>query len=328
MFNEKMVLCGANAYDKKYYLNEQFSNLPEQIKQELQIMCVLFTEEVGGILVLEYDEEGNLQIITEADEGDLLYDDIGCGLKIRQLQMEKRDLFATFRMNTQMVKTSDEYGSTIAELIARKNININEIENVIISSVVPKVMYSLNNGIIKYFGIKPIIVGPGTKTGIRVKRTDPRELGSDRLVDVVAAYELYGGPCIVIDFGTATTYDLVGADGTFEAGVISPGIKICTKALWNETAKLPEIEIKKPESILAKDTISCMQAGIVYGYIGQTEYIIEKMKEESGLTDVKVVATGGLGRIIWQNTDKIDIYDKELTLQGMRIIYEKNKNNK
>ena len=224
-------------------------------------------------------------------------------------------VFATFRMNTQMVKTSDEYGSTIAELIARKNININEIEDVIISSVVPKVMYSLNNGIIKYFGIKPIIVGPGTKTGIRVKRTDPRELGSDRLVDVVAAYELYGGPCIVIDFGTATTYDLVGADGTFEAGVISPGIKICTKALWNET-------------ILAKDTISCMQAGIVYGYIGQTEYIIEKMKEESGLTDVKVVATGGLGRIIWQNTDKIDIYDKELTLQGMRIIYEKNKNNK
>ena len=237
-------------------------------------------------------------------------------------------VFATFRMNTQMVKTSDEYGSTIAELIARKNININEIEDVIISSVVPKVMYSLNNGIIKYFGIKPIIVGPGTKTGIRVKRTDPRELGSDRLVDVVAAYELYGGPCIVIDFGTATTYDLVGADGTFEAGVISPGIKICTKALWNETAKLPEIEIKKPETILAKDTISCMQAGIVYGYIGQTEYIIEKMKEESGLTDVKVVATGGLGRIIWQNTDKIDIYDKELTLQGMRIIYEKNKNNK
>ena len=221
-------------------------------------------------------------------------------------------VFATFRMNTQMVKTSDEYGSTIAELIARKNININEIEDVIISSVVPKVMYSLNNGIIKYFGIKPIIVGPGTKTGIRVKRTDPRELGSDRLVDV----------------GTATTYDLVGADGTFEAGVISPGIKICTKALWNETAKLPEIEIKKPETILAKDTISCMQAGIVYGYIGQTEYIIEKMKEESGLTDVKVVATGGLGRIIWQNTDKIDIYDKELTLQGMRIIYEKNKNNK
>ena len=234
-------------------------------------------------------------------------------------------VFATFRMNTQMVKTSDEYGSTIAELIARKNININEIEDVIISSVVPKVMYSLNNGIIKNFGIKPIIVGPGTKTGIRVKRTDPRELGSDRLVDVVAAYELYGGPCIVIDFGTATTYDLVGADGTFEAGVISPGIKICTKALWNETAKLPEIEIKKPETILAKDTISCMQAGIVYGYIGQTEYIIRKMKEESGLGKINVVATGGLGKMIAKETSFINYYDANLTLKGLQIIYDKQK---
>ncbi len=241
---------------------------------------------------------------------------------------KEKKVFATFRITTQMARTSDEYGSMIAEMIARKNINIDDIEDIIISSVVPKVMYSLNNGIIKYFGLKPIIVGPGTKTGIKIKRTDPREVGSDRIVDVVAAYELYGGPCIVIDFGTATTYDLVGPEGTFEAGVTSPGIKICAKALWNETAKLPEIEIRKPDSILAKDTISSMQAGIVYGYIGQTEYIIDKMKEESGLKDVKVIATGGLGRIIWQNTDKIDIYDKELTLQGMRIIYEKNKNTK
>lgn len=136
---------------------------------------------------------------------------------------------------------------------------------------------------------------------------------------------MYGGPCIVIDFGTATTYDLITKDGTFAAGVTSPGIRICAKALWNDTAKLPEIEIKKPESILGKDTITSMQAGIVYGYIGQTEYIIDNMKKESGLLNAKVIATGGLGRIIYENTDRIDIYDKELTLQGMRLIYEKNK---
>ncbi len=234
-------------------------------------------------------------------------------------------VYATFRITTQVVRTSDEFGSLIAEMIARKGININSIKDVIISSVVPKVMYSLNSGIIKYFGIKPIIVGVGTKTGIKINRTDPREVGSDRIVDAVAAYELYGGPCIVIDFGTATTYDLVSGDGTLEAAVTAPGIKICAKALWNETAKLPEIEIKKPASILAKDTITSMQAGIVYGYIGQSEYIIDKMKRESGLNNIKVIATGGMGRIIYENTDKIDIYDNQLTLQGMKIIYEKNK---
>ena len=234
-------------------------------------------------------------------------------------------VYATFRITTQVVRTSDEFGSLIAEMIARKGININSIKDVIISSVVPKVMYSLNSGIIKYFGIKPIIVGVGTKTGLKINRTDPREVGSDRIVDAVAAYELYGGPCIVIDFGTATTYDLVSGDGTLEAAVTAPGIKICAKALWNETAKLPEIEIKKPASILAKDTITSMQAGIVYGYIGQSEYIIDKMKRESGLDNIKVIATGGMGRIIYENTDKIDIYDNQLTLQGMKIIYEKNK---
>jgi type III pantothenate kinase len=235
------------------------------------------------------------------------------------------EVYSTFRITTQMARTSDEYGSLIAEMIARKGIDIRSISDVIISSVVPKVMYSLNNGIIKYFGISPMVVGVGTKTGIKINRTDPREVGSDRIVDAVAAYEVYGGPCIVIDFGTATTYDLIGSEGTFEAGVTSPGIKICAKALWDCTAKLPEVEIKKPISILGKDTITSMQAGIVYGYIGQTEYIIDKMKEESGLHNLKVIATGGMGRIIYENTDKIDIYDNELTLQGMRIIYEKNR---
>ena len=135
----------------------------------------------------------------------------------------------------------------------------------------------------------------------------PREIGADRIVDVVAAYEKYGGPALVIDFGTATTYDLVTEDGSFSVGITAPGIRISAKALWEDTAKLPEIEIKKPKSILAQETISSMQAGLVYGQIGQTEYIIRQVRKESGYDNMKVVATGGLGRIIADETDEIQI---------------------
>ena len=231
----------------------------------------------------------------------------------------------TFRMTTGISRTSDEYGVFLCDWLRMRQLSTDVIDEVIIASVVPKIMHSLVNGIKKYFGITPLIVEPGIKTGINIALPNPKQLGADRIVDAVAAYELYGGPCIVVDFGTATTYDLILGDGTFEAGVTSPGIKICAKALWDCTAKLPEVEIKKPSSILGKDTISSMQAGIVYGYIGQTEYIIDKIKEESGLDNLKVIATGGMGRIIYKNTDRIDVYDNELTLQGMRIIYEKNR---
>ena len=154
---------------------------------------------------------------------------------------------------------------------------------------------------------------------------NPYEVGSDRIVDAVAAYEKYGGPVLVLDFGTATTYDYVTADGCFAAGITAPGIRTAARALWQEAAKLPEIEIIKPKTILAQETISSMQAGLVYGQIGQTEYIIRQVKKETGLKDMKVVATGGLGRIISAETDTIDIYDSTLTLDGLRIIYHKNK---
>ena len=142
---------------------------------------------------------------------------------------------------------------------------------------------------------------------------------------IVGAYEIYGGPVLVLDFGTATTYDYVDKDGVFAYGVTAPGIRISADALWKEAAKLPDIEIKKPKSILAKETISSMQAGLVFGQIGQTEYIINKMKQEIGDPNIKVVATGGLGAMIAAETNTIDIYDPELTLQGMRIIYNKQK---
>ncbi|BBF44312.1 pantothenate kinase type III, CoaX-like [Lachnospiraceae bacterium KM106-2] len=236
---------------------------------------------------------------------------------------DKEELVATFRMTTKIPRTSDEYGLFICEVLRSRNLEVSEIEDIIVSSVVPNIMYSFNSGVIKYLNKRPIVIGTGTKTGLKIVTANPKEIGPDRIVDAVAAYEIYGGPVFVIDFGTATTYDLITEDGAFVAGITSPGIRISANALWNDTAKLPEIEIKKPKSILAKDTITSMQAGLVFGYIGQTEYIIRKVKEESGINDLKVVATGGLGKIIADETEQIEFYDPELTLKGLRIIYEK-----
>ena len=234
------------------------------------------------------------------------------------------ELLATFRMMTKTPRTSDEYGVMITQLLKNRGIEAMELEGSIVASVVPDVMHSLTGALIRYTETRPIIVGPGTKTGIRVITEDPRAIGADRMVDAVAAYEKYGGPVLVLDFGTATTYDLITEAGEFAAGITAPGIRISSEALWTKAAKLPNIEIKKPKSILAQETISSMQAGLVYGQIGQTEYIIQKVKEESGIRNLKVVATGGLGRLIADETDAIDVYDSSLTLDGLRIIYEKN----
>ena len=233
------------------------------------------------------------------------------------------DIVSSFRITTKMPRTSDEYGMILTNLLEKNNICLEEIVDAIIASVVPNVMHSLEGAIIKYLKIRPIIIEPGTKTGIRVVTENPRQIGADRIVDAAAAYELYGGPVLVLDFGTATTYDLVDKDGAFVAGVTAPGIRISARALWEDAAKLPEIEIRKPQSILAKETISSMQAGLVYGQIGQTEYIVGHMIREADMGPIRVVATGGLGRIIAGETDVIDIYDPNLTLKGMNLIYKK-----
>lgn len=234
-----------------------------------------------------------------------------------------RKLLRNFRLTTGDSKTSDEYGVFICELLRLKGFSPEEIEAVIIASVNPNVMYSLTNSFRKYLHVKPIIVGPGIRTGIRIATINPKELGADRIVDAVASYELYGGPVIAIDYGTATTYDLITEDGVFLGGVISPGIRTAANALWQGAAKLPEIEIRKPGKVLGRETITSMQSGVVYGYIGQTEYIIRKLKEESGLSGIKVVATGGIGKIIADETPLIDYYDSMLTLKGLQILYEK-----
>ncbi len=238
---------------------------------------------------------------------------------------EDTNLKASFRLTTNTDRTSDEYGLVLCDLLKARNIGIKEITSVAIASVVPKLMHSLGSGIIKYLGITPLVVGIGTKTGIKVNTTNPKEVGADRVVDAVAAYEIYGGPVLVIDFGTAITYDLITADGTLVAAVTCPGLRISANALWTETAKLPEIEIAMPDTILAKDTITSMQAGLVYGCIGQTEYIVKRMLKEAEIDQCRVIATGGLGKIISDATDVIEVYDPNLTLKGLKIISDKNK---
>ena len=235
------------------------------------------------------------------------------------------ELVITFRMTTKQPRTSDEYGMIICDLLEHNQVKVKTIDAIIVASVVPNAMHSLTSACVKYFHSQPIIVEAGIKTGIRVATKNPRAIGADRIVDAAAAYGLYGGPVIVVDYGTATTFDLVDADGSFIAGVTAPGISSSAQAMWSLTAKLPEFEIKKPRKILAKDTIASMQAGLVYGQIGQSEYIINRMKKEAGFDNITVVATGGLGVLIEKETDAIDIYDPMLTLKGMRMIYEKQK---
>lgn len=237
---------------------------------------------------------------------------------------EGESLLATFRITTATIRTSDEYGMLITDLLDKNKVSPSDINACAIASVVPNIMHSLNSAIIKYFNISPLIVNVDLKLDIKVATINPRQVGADRIVDAMAAYKLYGGPVIAVDFGTATTYDLVDENGVFSCGVTAPGIRISAKALTDFAANLPEVQIIKPKTVLAKETISSMQAGLYYGQVGQTEHIIKSIKEESGMENIKVIATGGLGDMISRGTDAIDFYDPELTLKGLRLIFLKN----
>ncbi|MBR3840569.1 MAG: type III pantothenate kinase [Erysipelotrichales bacterium] len=236
-------------------------------------------------------------------------------------------VLGTFRITTKMPRTSDEFGMSLMSFLNSLHAEVTDIKDVIISSVVPKIMYAFTNSIRKYLLIEPMIVGPGIKTGISIKTESPKELGADKIVDAAAVYNTYGGNALILDFGTATTYDYIDENGTFLYSCISPGIEISANALWSQAAKLPEVEIQKPATILSKNTINSMQAGIVYGYIGQVEYIIKQFKKELNKPDMKVIATGGLGKIIYKETTMIDVYDPDLVFKGMKVIYDKNKTN-
>ena len=189
-------------------------------------------------------------------------------------------------------------------------------------------MHSLENMVKKSFNINPIIVGPGVKTGINIKYDNPKEVGADRIVNAVAAHEIYRRDVIIIDFGTATTYCAVTEDGNYLGGCICPGVRISSDALFERAAKLPRVELELPKNIICKNTVSSMQAGILYGYIGQAEYIVSKTKKEMvamGYENPYVIATGGLANLIAKSTNVIDKVDSSLTLEGLRIIYDKNK---
>lgn len=237
----------------------------------------------------------------------------------------EEELIVKFRLVTKLERTSDEYGIAITDLLKLNGVDYRSLEGCMVASVVPNVMHALLGALERYVKVNPMTVGPGTKTGLKIVTPNPREIGADRIVDAVAAYERYGGPVLAIDFGTATTYDLISANAEFVAGITAPGLKISAKALWEDTARLPEVELKKPDSILAQETISSMQAGLIYGQIGQTEYIVKCVREESGYTKMHVVATGGLGRIISDETKEIEVYDRNLTLEGLKLIYNKNR---
>lgn len=239
--------------------------------------------------------------------------------------MNHDKVIGSFRLTTKTPRTSDEFGICIRSLMESCDITKEDVDDVIISSVVPKVMYALTSAVKKYLNHEPILVGPGIKTGIQLRNDNPREVGADRIVDVAAAHYLHHRDCIVVDFGTATTFDYVSKDGIFEYTVIAPGLGISANALTSQTAKLPEVEIRKPKSILGKNTVAGMQSGVVYGYIGLVEGIVRQMKKELNVPDCYVIATGGLGKVIAKETNEINEYDPDIAYKGMRILYDMNR---
>jgi type III pantothenate kinase len=233
------------------------------------------------------------------------------------------DLVHDWRIRTVVDHTVDEYGMLIYNLYKNSKVSPRAINAIIISCVVPPMLHILEPLCKKYFHIKPIIVGPGIKTGMPIFYDNPREVGADRIDNAIAAFEKYGGDIIVVDFGTATTFDYVSARGEYMGGCICPGIMISSEALFQKAAKLPRIDISRPKMVVGKDTVSSMQAGILYGYAGLVDGLVERIKAEVK-SDPRVVATGGLAKIIAAETKSIQVVDDMLTLEGLRIIYKRN----
>ncbi len=251
--------------------------------------------------------------------------DIG-NTNIKTALFDGMEMRQYWRISTNRARSSDEYGIVLMNLLNYNNIPASAVDGIIMSSVVPQINFTIEHMCRNYFGHEPMKIEPGVKTGINVKYENPRELGSDRIANAVAAYELYGGPCITIDFGTATSFGAISERGEFLGGAICPGLKLAAEALTERAAKLPRFELVKPESVIGRNTISNMQAGIVYGYIGQVNYLVERMKRELNAPNAKVIATGGLAVLVSEESKVIDVMDGLLTLKGLCLIYEKNAN--
>ncbi len=251
--------------------------------------------------------------------------DIG-NTNIKTALFEGMEMRQYWRISTNRARSSDEYGIILMGLLNHNGIPASAVDGIIMSSVVPQINFTIEHMCRNYFGHEPMKIEPGVKTGINIKYENPREVGSDRIANAVAAYELYGGPCITIDFGTATTFGAISERGEFLGGAICPGLKLAAEALTERAAKLPRFELAKPETVIGRNTITNMQSGIVYGYIGQVNYLVERMKRELGAPNAKVIATGGLAVLVGEESNAIDVMDGLLTLKGLCLIYAKNAN--
>ena len=236
---------------------------------------------------------------------------------------ERTDLQQHWRVGTQAERTADELALIVQGLLGQVGLSFGRnVTGVVISSVVPTLTASLRDMVERYFHFQPVIVGPGVKTGLPIMTDVPRQVGADRVVNAIAAHAAYGGPCIVIDFGTATTFDAVSARGEYLGGAIAPGIQVSTNALVSAGAQLTGIEFVEPRSVIGKTTVEAIQAGVLYGFAGQVDGIVERMREEIG--HAPTVATGGLAPVIMPLTKSIDHHEPWLTLEGLRLIYERN----
>ncbi len=232
-------------------------------------------------------------------------------------------LAANWRVGTKTQITPDEYAMILKDLFNFEGLEFKQINGVIISTVVPPLLPIMTEMSKKYFRIEPMVVTHEIKTGIKIRYDNPKEIGADRIVNAAAAYKLYGGPVIIVDFGTATTFCAVTRNGEYLGGAITPGVKISAEALFQRASKLPRVELTKPRSVIGTDTISAMQAGIIYGYAGLVDGIVERMKKELS-PDAKVVATGGLAELVSSETSSIQEIKPHLTLEGLRLIYDIN----
>ncbi len=228
-----------------------------------------------------------------------------------------------WRMKTYQHRTEDEYAMSVKALFDHVGLTFQDIRGIIISSVVPPVMYPLEQMCRKYFNQTPLVVGPGTKTGLNIKYDNPKEVGADRIVNAVAAIHDYGSPLIIVDFGTATTYCYINEKGEYVGGAIAPGVGISMEALFDKASKLPRVSLSRPDQVVGTNTVTAMQAGSMYGYVGQVEGIVARMKAETK-TEPTVIATGGMAELIAKETNAIDVVDNFLTLKGLHLIYQRN----
>lgn len=240
------------------------------------------------------------------------------------------EMLGSFRLSTNSTATSDELGILAVSYFERFGYRTEDLKACIIGSVVPQVMYSVTSAIIKYFGVEPLVVGTDVDTGLKFapRCYETGRLGADRAINCISATQKYGAPFVILDFGTATTIDAVAPDGVYMGGTIGPGLQVSLDALVSRTAMLPRVELQMPQTVLGRNTEEQIQAGVVAGYVGNMEYLIRQVMEEMDCEGIKVIATGGLSRMIAQQTDRINIVDPMLTMDGLRMIFDANRDAK